>query len=73
VVISDAQQAKDTCSALTGMRKSDEAKFGHFHRLLQLSLAVWEASHGDKDLLGYIRRAAARLDELEYGILVPDE
>ena len=39
----------------------------------RLSLAVWETSDGDRDLLSYIRRASARLDELEYGTLVPAE
>ncbi|BBD98447.1 ATP-binding protein [Sphingobium amiense] len=71
--IATYQQAKDVCSALTGMWEADAPKFDHFHSLLQMSLAVWEASDNDRDLLGYIRRAASRLDELEYGALVPNE
>jgi len=71
--IATSRQAKDVCSALTGMWEADAAKFDNFHSLLQMSLAVWEASDNDRDLLGYIRRAASRLDELEYGALVPNE
>lgn len=71
--IETVRQAKDVCSALTGMSEADAPKFDHFHNLLQMSLVVWEASYNDKDLLGIIRRAASRLDELEYGTLVPTE
>lgn len=71
--ISTVRQAKDICSALTGMRESDKLNFDHFHSLLQKSLTLWEAGDGDADLLGYIRRAAARLDEIEYGELVPTD
>lgn len=73
MTIRDAQQAKEVCSALTGLWEADSAKFDHFHNLLQLALAVWDAGDGSKDLLASIRRAAARLDEVEYGTLVPDE
>jgi Putative DNA-binding domain len=72
-MITAPRQARDICSALTGMWESDAPKIDHFHNLLQMSLAVWEANDGDKDLLAYIRRAAARLDEIEYGALVPAE
>ena len=71
--ISTARQAKDVCSALTGMWEADAPKVDHFHNLLQMSLAAWDQSDNDKNLLGYIRRAASRLDELEYGALVPNE
>jgi hypothetical protein len=71
--ISTPRYAKTICSALTGMWEVDSGSFDHFHDLLSKSLAVWEAGSGDSDLLGYIRRAAARLDELEYGVLVPEE
>ena len=71
--IETVRQAKDVCSALTGMRSADSSKFDRFHHLLQMSLAVWDATENDKDLLAYIRRAAARLDELEYGSMVPAE
>lgn len=71
--ITSSSQAKDICSALTGMTEEDKSKLDIFHNLLQMSLAVWEANDADRDLLGYIRRAAARLDEVEYGALVPAE
>lgn len=71
--ITTPRQAKEICSPLTGMKEADESNFQHFHDLLQRSLAVWEESGGDRDLLTYIRRAAARLDELEFGPLVPAE
>ncbi|WP_158213890.1 helix-turn-helix domain-containing protein [Sphingopyxis bauzanensis] len=70
ISISTERQAKEVCSALTGMGETDRTSFDLFHDLLGSSLAVWEASDGDRDLLGYIRRAASRLDELEYGALV---
>lgn len=73
VNLATARQVKDICSALTGMWEADRSKFDRFHAVLQKVLGMWEASEGDKDLLGYIRRAAARLDELEYGPLVPSE
>ncbi|RYE06808.1 MAG: ATP-binding protein [Hyphomicrobiales bacterium] len=71
--IATSQQAKDVCSALTGMQEADALKFDHFHSLLQKSFAVWEASDNDRGLFVFIRRAAARLDELEYGILVHND
>ncbi|WP_137752907.1 ATP-binding protein [Sphingopyxis sp. L1A2A] len=70
ISISTERQAKEVCSALTGMGESDRTSFDLFHDLLGASLAVWEASDGDRNLLGYIRRAASRLDELEYGALI---
>ncbi|MEP7351526.1 MAG: hypothetical protein ABI668_16495 [Sphingorhabdus sp.] len=72
-VISASRQARDICSALTGMSEGDAPKIDHFHNMLQMSMTVWEANDTDKDLLAYIRRAAARLDEIEYGALVPAE
>ena len=73
IQVTTAHQVKEICSALTGMGEADRNRFDRFHDLLRMSLAVWEASDGDRDLLGYIRRASARLDELEYGALVPAE
>jgi hypothetical protein len=73
IQVTAAHQVKEICSALTGMGEADRNRFDRFHDLLRMSLAVWEASDGDRDLLGYIRRASARLDELEYGSLVPAE
>lgn len=69
--ISTPQQAKEICSALTGMGEADRGSFDRFHDLLRMSLDIWELGDGDRDLLSYIRRAAARLDELEFGSLVP--
>lgn len=65
--ISDLGQAKAICSALTGMTEADAGGFDQFHSLLSQCLKLWEASEGDRDLLAYIRRAASRLDEVEYG------
>lgn len=67
------QQAREACSALTGMDVCDKRNFDYFHNILQRSLNIWELSDDDKVLLGYIRRAASRLDELEYGSLVSSE
>ena len=71
MTISTPREAKEICSALTGMWEADSACFDHFHDLLRASLAVWDQHENDRDLLGYIRRAAARLDEVEFGPLVP--
>jgi hypothetical protein len=71
VEISDLRQAKAVCSALTGMTEADSAFFDRFYSLLAQCLTLWEASDGDRDLLAYIRRAASRLDEVEYGAKVP--
>ena len=73
IQITTSHQAKEICSALTGVGEADRGSFDHFHDLLRMSLAVWDTSDGDRDLLSYIRRASARLDELEYGTLVPAE
>ena len=71
--IKTQHQVKQVCSALTGLNEEHRSIFDSIHSILQMSLAVWEACDGDPDLLGYIRRASARLDELEYGVLVPAE
>lgn len=73
ITVSTPRQAKATCSALTGMRDSDLPRFDYFHELLRLCLNVWDVNESDSDLLGHIRRAAARLDELEFGPLVQPE
>lgn len=65
--ITSLKQAKDVCSALTGMKDAHSASFDAFHAVLGKCLDLWDQSDGDRDLLGYIRRAAARLDEVEYG------
>ena len=67
VSIATSIDVKDVCSAMTGMQETDSGQFQYFHDLLQISMDVWEAGDGDKDLLACIRRAAARLDEMEYG------
>ncbi len=69
--VSDLRQAKAICSALTGMTTADAGCFDQFHLLLSHCLKLWEASEGDRDLLSCIRRAASRLDEVEYGPQVP--
>ncbi|MEN3971666.1 ATP-binding protein [Sphingomicrobium sp. XHP0235] len=71
VTISSPREAKEICSALTGMWDADAAHFDHFRDLLRASLAIWDERENDRNLLGYIRRAAARLDEVEFGPLVP--
>jgi hypothetical protein len=65
--VSDLKQAKAVCSALTGMTDAHASSFDHFHALLGQCFALWEASDGDRDLLACIRRAASRLDEVEFG------
>lgn len=67
LTITTKLEAKELCSALTGMGETDTVKFDYFHDLLKQSLAIWDASDGDKKLLECIRRAAARLDEIEFG------
>lgn len=73
LTVTNPDQAKAVCSALAGMSDDHQSNFQHFHDLLQMSLAVWDRTEGDRKLLAYIRRAAARLDELEFGPLVPAE
>jgi hypothetical protein len=65
--ITSLKQAKDVCSALTGMKDAHASSFDAFHTVLGKCLDFWDQSDGDRDLLSYIRRAAARLDEVEYG------
>lgn len=69
--VKDLGQAKAICSALTGMTAADAGCFDQFHSLLNQCLKLWETSDGDRDLLACIRRAASRLDEVEYGPHVP--
>lgn len=69
--ITDSRQAIAICSALTGMTEADAGCFDHFHSLLSQCLRLWETSDGDRDLLASIRRAASRLDEVEYGSQTP--
>lgn len=71
--VTDLRQAKTICSALTGMTEADAGSFDQFHSLLGQCLKLWEASEGDRELLAYIRRAASRLDEVEYGPKVPQD
>lgn len=71
--ISELDRANDIAYALSGIVAEDEARFDEIHELLSQCRAIWEAKDGDATLLARIRRAAARLDELEYGSLVPDE
>lgn len=68
--VTDLRQAKTICSALTGMTDADAGFFDQFHSLLAQCLTLWETSEGDRDLLACIRRAASRLDEVEYGTKV---
>ena len=69
--INSLQEAKEICSALTGIWEADSAHYERFREMLRSSLVLWEDSDSDRALLGYIRRAAARLDEVMYGPLVP--
>lgn len=71
--VTDLRQAKTICSALTGMTEADAGAFDHFHSLLSQCLKFWDANPGDRDLLARIRRAASRLDEVEYGPKVPHD
>lgn len=71
VTISTPRQAKAICSALTGMWEADVSRIDGFHEILRSCLAIWDANESDNDLLAHIRRAAARLDELEFGPSVP--
>jgi hypothetical protein len=68
--VSDLKQAKAVCSALTGMTDAHSSSFDHFRTLLGQCFALWEASDGDRDLLACVRRAASRLDEVEFGTKV---
>jgi hypothetical protein len=71
--ISELDRANEIAHALSGITAEDETRFGEIHELLNQCRAVWETRDGDATLLARIRRAAARLDELEYGPLVPEE
>lgn len=71
--ITSVKQAKEFCSALTGMDETDAASFDAFHLLLGFCLELWDRTDGHRDLLAHIRRAASRLDEVEYGPKVPQD
>jgi hypothetical protein len=71
VLIKNPKQAKAICSALTGMQAAHASYIERFHEMLSECLDIWDANHGDSNLLAEIRRAAARLDELEFGPEVP--
>lgn len=71
--IAELDRANEIAAALSGITAEDEARFDEIHELLNQCHAVWETQDGDATLLARIRRAAARLDELEYGPLVPEE
>ncbi|SHM73241.1 Putative DNA-binding domain-containing protein [Sphingobium sp. YR657] len=71
--IADLEGACAVADALAGITQDDEANFDLFHSLLSECRTIWETHHDNGRLLSRIRRAAARLDELEYGPLVPSE
>lgn len=71
--ISTVADVKNVCSALTGMAEADRGSFERFRELLGHCMEVWDANGAKRDLLAYIRRAASRLDEVEYGPAVPKE
>jgi hypothetical protein len=71
--ISELDRANEIAGALSGIGAEDKSRFDEIHELLNQCYAVWETKDGDATLLARIRRAAARLDELEYGPLVPYE
>lgn len=68
--LSDAHSVAD---ALSGISEDDARMFDQVHNLLSQCRMQWEAIDDGKSLLSKIRRAAARLDELEYGPMVPIE
>ncbi len=71
--IAELDRANEIAAALSGITAEDAVRFDEIHELLNQCRAVWESKDGDATLLARIRRAAARLDELEYGPLVPEE
>ena len=73
VAVSDLETANDVANALSGITSEDSVRFDHIHDLLMQCHAIWESIDGDSKLLPRIRRAAARLDELEYGPMVSAE
>lgn len=71
--VSELDQANEISYALSGIGVEDRSQFDEIHDLLNQCYTVWETKDGDGILLARIRRAAARLDELEYGPLVPEK
>jgi hypothetical protein len=71
--ISELDVAKNISQALAIIDPSHTTHFDKFHDLLNQCLAVWKSNSGGRQLLSDIRYAAARLDELEYGPLIPDD
>jgi hypothetical protein len=71
--VPDLEAADEIAHALPGILGEDAPHFDRLHDLLLQCYAVWEAMDGNATLLRRIRRAAARLDELEYGPLVSAE
>ncbi|MDR6512791.1 hypothetical protein J2792_003678 [Novosphingobium capsulatum] len=73
IAIADLHRANEIAAALSCITADDCTRFDEIHELLNQCRTAWETMDGGATLLARIRRAAARLDELEYGPLVPDE
>jgi hypothetical protein len=71
--VSTEDSAIAVSNSLAGMTEHDAQFYDRFHELLDQCRQVWEAGSGNATLLSNIRRACARLDELEFGPLVPVE
>lgn len=69
VKIDNVQEAKAICSALTGMTGDHYESFDKFREVINVCMKIWEDGDGDRSLIYDIRRAASRLDEVEYGVL----
>lgn len=65
-------EVRAAIDALTGLAEDDVPVFDFAADLIRDALGYW-ASNPDPNLLGAIRKAAARLDELTFGPLVCDE
>jgi hypothetical protein len=52
-----------------GLKETDSYIFNYANSLVIQALEFWAE---DRGLIGYIRKAASRLDELIYGPQVPD-
>jgi Putative DNA-binding domain len=65
--IKSIEQAKEVVGALTGLTTADRDIFDYANRLIIQAMEFWSS---DRSLVGLLRRAASRLDELVYGPLV---
>jgi Putative DNA-binding domain len=64
--------AKAYANSFAGLENSDLETADRLHGILKSIYDNWEANPENRDLLAALRRACARLDEIEFAHLVPE-